>query len=198
MTRLILASTSQTRMRLLTSAGIAFEAQPSRVDEDGVKTGLLAEGLPPSAVADALAEMKALRLSTNDPEALVLGCDQVLDFEGRLIDKSESLAEARELLLSLRGNGHDLVTAAVLAKGGAPIWRKSERARLRMREFGEEFLDAYLAAEGEEILSSVGCYHLEARGAQLFERIEGDYFSILGLPLLPLLAVLREHGIVER
>lgn len=197
MTRLILASASQTRARLLGAAGVPFEALPSRVDEDEVKAALLAEGFAPAAIADVLAEMKALRLSTIHPEALVLGCDQVLEFEDRLIDKSPSLDEARVLLLSLAGNSHSLVTAAVLAKGGMPIWRKSEHARLRMRAFGGDFLDAYLEAEGEDILSAVGCYRLEGRGAQLFERVEGDYFSILGLPLLAVLAVLREHGIVE-
>jgi septum formation protein len=198
MTNLILASTSQTRARLLRAAGVKFEALPSRVDEAEVKAALLAEGFAPAAIADALAEMKALRLSTIHPEALVLGCDQILEFEGRLIDKSESLEEARALLLALAGKSHSLVTAAVLAKGGMPIWRKTERAELGMRAYGEDFLADYLAGEGEAILSSVGCYHLEGRGVQLFERVEGDYFSILGLPLLPLLAILREHEVVGR
>jgi septum formation protein len=194
---LILASTSAIRARLLEAAGVPFEAHPSRLDEQAVKTALLAEDASPAAIAEALAEMKALRLSTNHPEALVLGCDQVLEFAGRLIGKSESLTEARALLLSLRGKSHSLITAAVLAKGGTPIWRKRERAELLMRDFSAEFLDAYFEAEGEGILSAVGCYHLEGRGAQLFERVEGDYFAILGLPLLPLLAVLREHGMLR-
>jgi septum formation protein len=194
---LILASTSKVRARLLEAAGVPFEACPSRLDEQAVKTALLAEGASPAAVAEALAEMKALRLSTNHPEVFVLGCDQVLAFAGRLIDKSESLAKARALLLSLRGKTHSLITAAVLAKGGMPVWRKRERADLHMRDFSEEFLDAYLEAEGDSILSAVGCYHLEGRGVQLFERVEGDYFAILGLPLLPLLAALREHGMLR-
>lgn len=198
MARLLLASASATRAKLLRAAGVPFDVLPAQLDETAVKEALMAEGATLPAVAEALAEMKALRLSTIHPEALVLGVDQVLDFDGKLIDKSASLAEARALLLSLAGKSHSLVTAAVLAKGGVAIWRTRQVARLQMRPMDETFVDAYLAEAGEGILAAVGCYHLEDLGAQLFERVEGDYFSILGLPLLPLLAALREHGILKR
>ncbi|MDE2135536.1 MAG: Maf family protein [Alphaproteobacteria bacterium] len=198
MSVLILASESAVRARLLRDAGVSFEVRPSGLDEAEVKASLLAEKRDPAAVADALAQFKAVRVSRAHPEALVLGCDQTLAFDDRLIDKPANLAEARTRLRQLRGKRHDLLTAAVLAKGGAPVWRRLERCSLWMRLFGDEFLDGYFLAEGDKVLGSVGCYFLEGRGIQLFERVEGDYFSILGLPLVPLLAALREHGIVAR
>jgi septum formation protein len=130
------------------------------------------------------------------PDALVLGADQVLAFDGALVSKCASLGEARDLLRRLRGRTHQLISALVLAKAGGAIWRTVETATLKMRDFSDRFLDDYLAAEGEELLKGVGCYRLESRGAQLFERVEGDYFTVLGLPLQPLLAALRQHGIV--
>jgi len=159
---------------------------------------LLAEKLDVNAIADALAERKATCVSTTHPHALVLGCDQILTLEERPIDKSIDLVEARELLQRLRGKPHNLLTACVLAKAGAPVWRTFVRCTLWMRSFSDAFLDKYLQIEGDKVLASVGCYHLEGRGAQLFERVEGDYFSVLGLPLIALLGALREHGIVER
>jgi nucleoside triphosphate pyrophosphatase len=198
MTKLVLASGSAVRAHLLRAAGVPFEACPAGVDESEVKASLLAEGAVPAAVADALAELKAVRVSTKYPQALVLGCDQVLVFEGEVVDKSPNLNEARALLQRLRGKQHALVTSCVLAKGGSAIWRRREEATLLMRPFGEKFLEDYLSAEGKTILSSVGCYHLEGRGAQLFEQVQGDYFAILGLPLIPLLAALREHGVIEK
>jgi septum formation protein len=197
-TVLILASASAVRARLLREACVPFEVCPARIDEAEVKASLLAEKREPSAIADALAELKAIRVSTAHPQALVLGCDQILAFDGRLINKSANVSEARALLRQLRGKPHSLLTACVLAKGGAPVWRRLERCRLWMRSFSDAFLDDYLQAEGDTVLGSVGCYHLESRGIQLFERLEGDYFSVLGLPLLPLLAALREQRIVER
>lgn len=198
MSVLVLASASAVRARLLREAGVSFEVRPSGLDEAEVKASLLAEKHDPAVVADALAERKAIRVSRSHPETLVLGCDQTLVFEGRLIDKSTNLAEARAHLRHLRGKRHDLLTAVVLAKGGAPVWRRLERCSLWMRPFSDEFLDGYFLAEGNKVLGSVGGYFLEGRGVQLFERVEGDYFSILGLPLVPLLAALREHGIVAR
>ncbi|MDE1986901.1 MAG: Maf family protein [Alphaproteobacteria bacterium] len=198
MTILVLASASAVRARLLREAGVPFEVRPAGVDEDEIKTSLLAEGAGPAAIADALAELKAVRVSTKHPQTLVLGCDQVLVFEGKVVDKSPNLIEARALLQRLRGKQHVLVTSCVLAKGGSVIWRRREEAALRMRPFGDKFLEDYLSAEGEAILSSVGCYHLEGRGAQLFEQVQGDYFAVLGLPLIPLLAALREHGVIEK
>ena len=196
MTSLILASGSVVRARLLASAGIEFVAIPARVDEDAVKEALLAQNTPMRGIADALAELKALRVSRSHPGALVLGADQVLAFEKELVSKSSNLSEARTLLGKLRGRTHELIGAAVLAKDGAPIWRHVDSATLTMRAFGDEFLEDYPAQEGEAVLGSVGCYHLEGRGAQLFAHIAGDYFSILGLPLLSVLAVLRDQGAI--
>jgi septum formation protein len=193
---LILASASTSRARMLTDAGVTFAVAPAHVDEDAVKESLLAEGVEAAGVADALAELKAVRISASNPDALVLGADQVLSFEGELISKMPDLASARALLKRLSGKRHELISAAVLARAGAPLWRHSGRVRLSMRILSDAFLDAYLAEEGEALLTGVGCYRLEGRGAQLFERVEGDYFSVLGLPLLPLLAQLRELGVL--
>jgi len=195
-TRLILASASAIRARLLADAGVPFDILPARIDEDAVKQSLRAEGAPLWRVPEVLAEMKAVRISAAHPEALVLGADQILAFGDHVISKSADLAAARKLLGALRGREHRLIGAAVLAKAGAPLWRHVETARLWMRDFSDGFLDAYLAREGEAALAGVGCYRLEGPGAQLFSRIEGDYFSILGLPLLPLLAALRAHGVI--
>lgn len=196
MTRLILASGSAVRAAMLTHAGVPYEVRVAHVDEDAVKETLLAEGVDLRGIADALAELKAMRVSAPNPEALVLGADQVLAFEGRLLSKAQSLGEAREVLTQLRGKAHELLSAAVLAKGGAPIWRHVGRAKLHMRNFSDGFLDEYLASEGEDLLKGVGCYRIEGKGAQLFERVDGDNFTIMGLPLLPLLDALREQGVI--
>jgi septum formation protein len=193
---MILASGSAIRAQLLHQAGVAFEQIAARVDEDAIKQSLKADGAPLERVPEVLAEMKALRVSANHPAALVLGADQILAFDGAVVSKSENLDQARVLLKRLRGREHRLIGAAVLAKGGSPVWRHTGAAQLWLRDFSDGFLEEYLAAEGEAALSSVGCYRLEGPGAQLFTRIEGDYFSILGLPLLPLLAALREHGVI--
>lgn len=194
MSMLILASASAARARLLREAGVKFGVRPPDVDEEGVVKSLMAKGTEVEAVADALAEMKAIRVSSSSPQALVLGCDQILVCEGRLIGKSRDSGEARTVLKSLRGKTHTLITACVLAQGGTVVWQNQDRATLWMRNFGDEFLETYLRAEGSNVLGSVGCYRLEGLGAQLFDRVKGDYFSILGLPLIPLLAALREHG----
>jgi septum formation protein len=197
MTMLILASSSGIRARLLREAGVRFGVRPPDVDEPAIKETLRRDGVAAEAFADALAEAKALNVSEASPQALVLGCDQVLICDGRVFDKSHDAAEARETLAFLRGRDHQLVTACVLAQGGKPVWRYRESATLRMRAFSDEFLDAYLKNEGKLVLGAVGCYQLEGRGAQLFESISGDFFCILGLPLLPLLAALRHHGLIE-
>ncbi len=191
---LILASASAARRRMLEAAGLAFEVELPRVDEEGAKASLRAEGLSPRDQADALAELKGLSVSRRRA-GLVIGADQMLAIEGETLDKPKDVAEARAHLLRLRGRTHDLITAAVVAHEGVAIWRHIETPRLRMRAFSDAFLDAYLSRAGDAALASVGAYQLEGLGAQLFERVEGDYFSVLGLPLLPLLAFLREHGI---
>lgn len=192
MTEVVLASTSASRRALLQGAGVAFTARSPGVDEAVAKAALLGEGLGPRDIADALAELKAVRIRAEG--ALVIGADQTLDFEGELIDKPESLVQARERLQRLRGRSHKLHSGVVVAQGGQPIWREVQTATLWMRPFSDAFLDDYLAREGEEVMSSVGCYRLEGLGLQLFSRIEGDYFTILGLPMLGLLDLLRRHG----
>lgn len=193
----ILASKSAARTAVLKGAGVAFETAVSGVDEDAVKTALLAEGQGPKAIAEALAELKAGKISRSKP-GLVIGADQTLELDGRLYDKAETVEEARARLKLLRGKAHQLHSAVVVAKGGAPIWRDMVTATLTMRDFSDDFLEDYLAREGEAALGSVGCYRLESLGAQLFSKIEGDYFAILGLPLLGLLDLLRNHGLVIR
>jgi nucleoside triphosphate pyrophosphatase len=190
---LILASKSAARRAVLDGAGVPYETRVAGVDEDAVKAGLLAEGAGPRDVADALAELKAIRVSRGRTE-FVIGADQTLDLDGTLYDKAETLEAARERLIALRGKTHRLHSAVVVAKEGAPIWREVVTASLTMRDFSDAFLDHYLQVEGKAALGSVGCYRLEGPGAQLFSKIEGDYFAILGLPLLGLLDLLRRHG----
>lgn len=190
----ILASKSAARRAVLTGAGVAHEAEVAGVDEEAVKAGLLAEGASPRDVADALAELKAIRVSARRAGALVIGSDQTLDLDGKLYDKAPDLYSAWARLVLLRGKAHKLHSAVVVAKDGAVIWREVVTATLTMRGFSDAFLQHYLATEGEQALGSVGCYRLEGPGAQLFSKIEGDYFAILGLPLLGLLELLRRHG----
>lgn len=192
---LILASTSESRRRLLTDAGLAFEVVPPGVDEDEVKRSLTAERAAPQAVASTLAELKATRVSSRHPASLVVGADSTLACKGLLYDKPPTMADARTQLLALRGRTHELFSSVVVARAGARIWHWGESARLTMRPFSESFLEAYLARAGDTVTSSVGAYRLESIGAHLFTRIEGDYFTILGLPLLPLLSFLSNHGI---
>ena len=194
MSEVILASTSASRRALLQGAGVPFTARSPGVDEDAAKAALLGEGLAPRDIADALAELKAVRIRAG--EVLVIGADQTLDLDGELIDKAASLDEARARLLRLRGRSHKLHAAVVVARAGQPIWREVQTATLWMRPFSDAFLDDYLAREGEALLGSVGCYRLEDIGVQLFSRIEGDYFTILGLPMLGLLDLLRRHGVL--
>ncbi len=193
---LILASTSAIRLQLLRNAGLEVSALPARVDEETIRQSLEAEGATPRDIADALAEMKAARIAARDPASLVLGCDQVLDFKGTGFSKPETVQDARAQLLSLRGQTHSLLSAAVLYDRGEPIWRHVGQARLTMRDFSEDYLDTYLARNWPDISHSVGAYMLEAEGVRLFSRIEGDYFTILGLPLLPLLSYLATRGFI--
>lgn len=193
LTPITLASQSTARQMILRNAGVAFDAVSPGVDEDAAKAGLLAEAVSPRDIADALAEMKAVKVSTKR-SGLVIGADQTLDLNGRLIDKAVSLDEARARLLELRGTSHKLHSAVVVARDGQPTWRVVESAKLSVRPFSEAWLDRYIERRGEALLWSVGCYELEGEGVQLFDRIEGDYFTILGLPLIGLLDFLRLHG----
>lgn len=195
-TPVTLASKSAARQVILRNAGVAFEAVGSGVDEDAAKAGLLAEGASPREVADALAELKAFKVSTKRP-GLVIGSDQTLDLDGVLFDKVDTVEAARERLLQLRGKVHKLHSAVVVARDGQPIWRVVETTRLSVRNFSDAWLDGYLARNAPDILSSVGCYFLEGEGVQLFDRIDGDYFAILGLPVVGLFDFLRLHGALE-
>ena len=195
-TQIILASKSAARRAVLTGAGVPFEVSVAGVDEDAVKNAMLAEGATPRDVADALAELKAIKVSRSQP-GFVIGSDQTLEFEGKLYDKAETVEAAAERLKTMRGKPHKLHSAVVVAKDGAPIWREIVSATLTMRDFSDAFLASYLELEGEEALGSVGCYRLEGPGAQLFSKIEGDYFAILGLPLMGLLDLFRRHGVLE-
>jgi len=192
---LVLASGSRTRAAMLEQAGVSAILDKPLVDEDEVKAAGRAEGVPADAVAEALAELKAQRITRRHPGALVVGADQMLECEGRWFDKPADRAAARAQLLDLRGRTHRLVSCAVVVRDGERMWHKIDSARLTMRNFSESFLDDYLDRVGDDVLHSVGAYQLEGLGAQLFQRVEGDFFTILGLPLLPLLGFLRVHGV---
>lgn len=193
---LILASASSARQSVMAAAGLIFTAQAAAVDEAAIKESTRAEGLPAGEAAMLLAEAKARRIAGRRPEALVIGADQILVCDEAWFDKPPDLAAARTQLMALRGKPHELVTAVVCWRNGRRIWQHLARPRLSMREFSEPFLDAYLAAEGEAVLGSVGAYRLEGLGVQLFSAIEGEHSAILGLPMVPLLGFLRGHGIV--
>ncbi len=191
---LILASKSQARIDLMSKAGLVFQAFPAAISEAALKSQAQADGAGPAAVASALADAKALDISKLHPEALVIGADQTLELEGRLFDKPQDLAQAEAQLLQLRGRAHSLHSAVALAHRGEVVWRNLDSADLHMRRFTDAFLARYLAAEADEIVHCVGAYRLEGLGVQLFERVEGDYFTILGLPLVRLLEMLRSMG----
>lgn len=193
---IVLASASRTRLDLLRRAGVAVEAEAAAIDEAAVKQALHADGAKPEDVAEALAEMKAQRVSRRRPGALVIGADQMLDCNGVWFDKPPDLDHARAQLLALRGKTHALISGAVAVRDGERLWHRTDRARLTMRPFSDGFLEWYLAQTGPAALTSVGAYQLEGLGAQLFAKVEGDYFTILGLPLLPLLDYLRTRGVL--
>lgn len=193
----VLASASPTRLALLRNAGVACEAVPAPIDEEELKTAIKAEGADASALAEALAAIKAQAVARRFAGRLVIGADQVLECDGWLWDKPADRSAARAQLLALAGRMHMLVSAVVIFEDGREVWHHVGRARLWMRPFGGEFVDAYLDAAGDDVLGSVGVYRLEGFGAHLFARIEGDWFTILGLPLLPLLDYLRVRQVVR-
>ena len=180
---------------MLLNAGLDFAIEPSGVDEDEVKRSLLAERASAQDLATTLAELKAVRVSQRHPGALVIGADSTLACEGKLYDKPATLAAARAQLTALSGRTHELISSVVVARNGARLWHATEVGRLTMRALSDALLDAYLARAGEAVCASVGAYQLEGLGAHLFSRIDGDYFTVLGLPLLPLLGFLAEHDI---
>jgi septum formation protein len=192
--RLVLASGSASRKALLTAAGVDFIADPADLDEDGLMADLAGRGADAVAVATELAAQKALWVSRRHPGQLVLGGDSVIALNGRHLSKCATLEAARALLAEMSGREHLLVSAAALARDGGLLWTHASPCRMAVRDLTPAFLDDYFAREGAAILSSVGCYHFEGRGAQLFDKVDGDYFSVLGLPLLPVLAALRKEG----
>lgn len=194
---LVLASASPTRAQMLRSAGLSIETVASGVDEPAVVESLMYP-LPPADIAELLATAKAQDVAARYPSRLVLGCDQTLELDRTLFAKPADMDEARRNLLAMRGKTHALHSAAVLVCDGTVLWSHSATAWLTMRDFSPEFLGRYLSLAGKDILGSVGCYRLEGPGVQLFEKIEGDWFTILGLPLLPLLQELRRRGAIFR
>ncbi|WOI55939.1 Maf family protein [Palleronia sp. LCG004] len=191
---LVLASGSRTRADLLRSAGLTFETEIARIDEEAVKASMRAEGAPPRDVADALAEAKARKVSTRRPGAIVLGCDQVLSHRGEILSKPESPDAARDGLKRLRDDRHTLLSAIVAYEDGEPIWRHIGMVKLAMRNLSDDYIDDYVARNWESIRESVGGYKLEEEGMRLFRSVEGDYFTTLGLPMIPLLSWLIDRG----
>lgn len=197
MTRpIILASASEIRLQLLKAAGLEVTARPARIDEATLRQSLEAENATPRDIADALAEMKAARVADRQPDALVLGCDQVLEFRHQVWGKPETVEQTRTQLLELRGKTHKLLSALVLYDAGAPVWRHVGEARLTMREFSDSYLEGYLSRNWPSVAQSVGGYKLEEEGVRLFSAIEGDHSTILGLPLTPLLTYLGTRGFI--
>ena len=196
MTAIVLASGSPARQALLANAGLSFDVDPAALDERAAEAPLVARGATPAEIAMALAEAKAADVSRRRGDAFVIGADQTLDRDGHRGTKSASLAEARAQLQRLAGRSHQLHSAIAVARAGSVQWRHLDSATLTMRPLTDAEIDAYLARVADSVLGSVGVYQLESEGIRLFERIEGDYFTILGLPLLPLLAYLRSQGAI--
>ncbi|MAY62612.1 MAG: septum formation inhibitor Maf [Rhizobiales bacterium] len=197
MTDIILASTSPFRKMLLENAGIRFESESADIDERAVEEAAGGSGISPEDMATILAEAKANEVAARHPHALVIGADQTLSLEDEILHKVADMEEARRRLLALSGKTHQLNSAVVIARGDEVLWRHVSVARMKMRELSPEFIGRHLANAGDDVLKSVGAYQLEGIGVQLFEKIEGDYFTILGLPLLPLLAQLRKLEAID-
>jgi septum formation protein len=193
---IVLASSSETRLRLLRAAGLPVTARSARLDEDAFRRGLEAEGASPRDVADTLAEMKARKIAEKTPGAIVIGCDQVLDFGGQAWGKAPTREAARAQLRALRGETHRLLSAVVLYHESQPQWRHLGEARLTMRAFSDDWLEGYLTRNWDSLRHSAGGYLLEAEGVRLFAEVAGDYFTVLGLPLLPLLGYLGDRGFI--
>lgn len=197
MTDLILASTSTIRAHMLKAAGLTISQQNPKVDEAAIRASLVAEHLKPRDIADALAEAKAQKLSMRHPDNLVLGCDQVLVHNGIVVTKCDDRDQAANVLSELRGNTHSLYSAACVYQRGQPIWRHVGHARLTMRVFSDAYLESYLTRNWDAVRRSAGCYHIEGEGIRLFSTIQGDQFTIMGLPLLELLSLLTLRGDIE-
>ncbi|NUB45345.1 septum formation protein Maf [Fertoebacter nigrum] len=193
---LVLASASPIRSLLLARAGVAVQALPARIDEGSIRAALEEEAASPRDIADTLAELKARKIAERHPDAVVIGCDQVLAFAGRVWGKPADVDAARAQLQMLRGQTHQLLSAVVIYEGAKPVWRHMGEVRLTMRDISDGWLDSYLARNWPDVADSVGAYKLEEEGVRLFTAIEGDYFTVLGLPLLPLLGYLGLRGFI--
>ena len=194
--RIVLASQSMARQNMLRQAGVEFEVKPARIDEEAIIKSLLVDGATTNDIVDALAEYKALRVAGSHPDGLIIGSDQILVCEKKIYSKAQNLEQAKTTLKELRGKSHQLLSAAVIFEDGKPVWRTVSRAQLFMRNYSDEYLDDYLKYCGSDILSSVGCYFLEDKGVNLFSRVQGDYFTVLGFPLLDVLEFLRNRGVI--
>ena len=194
----ILASGSEIRAQMLRQAGVDFDVQVARVDEQMIKEALVADGALPRDIADALAESKARRVAQKNYNAFVIGCDQVLEFNGNLLSKPKSPDEAIDQIIAMRGERHTLLSAAVIYNEGKPIWRHVGQVRLRMRDATDAYISGYVERNWDSIQNSVGGYKLEEEGVRLFHSVEGDYFNVLGMPLLQLLAFLTLRGVIEQ
>ena len=195
--KIILASESSARKNLLQQAGVDFKCVAARIDEDAIKNSLQSEGAKPNEIVDTLAEYKALRVANNFPNDIVIGSDQILVCNNVILSKARTFDEAKKTLNLLKGKSHQLLSAAVIYENNKPVWRTVSRAQLFMRDFSDNYLDEYISTSNENILSSVGCYLLEDKGIGLFNRIQGDYFTILGFPLLEVLNFLRTREILK-
>lgn len=195
---IILASGSLIRSQMLSQAAVEHDVQVARVDEEMIKSSLVAEGAPPRDIADALADMKAAKISEKNPGALVIGCDQVLEHGGKLLSKPVSEEDALAQLTSMRGDRHTLLSAAVIYEDGKPLWRHVGVVRLRMRDASDAYLQGYVTRNWSSIQHAVGAYKLEEEGVRLFSRIEGDYFNVLGMPLLEILNYLTLRGDIDQ
>ncbi|MDB2474656.1 Maf family nucleotide pyrophosphatase [Amylibacter sp.] len=195
--KIILASESKIRSKLLLQAEVNFQSIVAKIDEDTIKESLKNEGAKPKDISDALAEYKAMRVANNFPTDIIIGCDQILVCNNEIISKARTLNEAKETLKLLRGKSHQLLSSAVIYDNNKPVWRTTSRAQLFMRDFTDEYLEYYIKTSGTDILSSVGCYLLENNGVNLFNRIQGDYFTVLGFPLLEVLDFLRKRELIK-
>jgi len=197
MTTLILASASELRQNLLRQAGIACKAHAARIDEAAIKASMVGDGSTARDIADALAEFKARKIAAKHAGAIVIGCDQVLEFRGKLLSKPAGLEDAISQLIMLRGQQHKLLSAIVVYENGEPVWRHVGQVRLLMRDLSDDYIATYMSRNWPGIADSVGGYKLEQEGSRLFSRVEGDYFTVLGLPLFELIGFLTQRGVIE-
>ncbi len=195
---IILASGSSVRAQMLRNAHVEFDVIVPQLDEDTPKQAMLAQNTPPHDIADILADKKALKIGKRNPDAYVIGCDQVLEFNGRLISKPTSQQQALDQLGQMRGQMHNLFSAAVIYQGHQPVWRHIGQARMTMRMVSDEYLTSYVSRNWEDIRHCAGAYMIEAEGLRLFESIDGDYFSVLGMPLLEILNFLALRGVIAK